>query len=128
MFGARLKEERLKIQLSQEKLADYLDVQKNTIWNWEKEKSYPNALQIMDFLDLGLDIQYILTGSRSEQFVNRQSMKAELPESVSGSLTPDEQTLLDHYRQATPESRHIILTVAQTQEKKADRIEIGKVG
>lgn len=41
MFGARLKEERLKIQLSQEKLADYLDVQKNTIWNWEKENLIP---------------------------------------------------------------------------------------
>lgn len=62
MFGSRLKEERLKIQLSQEDLAERLGVKKNTVWNWENEKSYPNALQIMDFLDFGLDVQYILTG------------------------------------------------------------------
>ena len=64
MFGLRLKEERLKNQLSQEDLADKLDVKKNTVWNWENEKSYPNALQIMDFLDFGFDVQYILTGKR----------------------------------------------------------------
>lgn len=64
MFGQRLKEERLKNQLSQEDLADKLDVKKNTVWNWENEKSYPNALQIMDFLDFGFDVQYILTGKR----------------------------------------------------------------
>lgn len=64
MFGTRLREERLKNQLSQEELAARLDVKKNTVWNWENEKSYPNALQIMDFLDFGFDIQYILTGKR----------------------------------------------------------------
>lgn len=65
MFGSRLKEERQKAQLSQEDLAARLDVKKNTVWNWENEKSYPNALQIMDFLDFGLDIQYILTGKHN---------------------------------------------------------------
>lgn len=64
MFGQRLKEERIKNQLSQEDLADKLDVKKNTVWNWENEKSYPNALQIMDFLDFGFDVQYILTGKK----------------------------------------------------------------
>ncbi|MBF0802932.1 MULTISPECIES: helix-turn-helix transcriptional regulator [unclassified Neisseria] len=64
MFGQRLKEERLKNQLSQEDLADKLDVKKNTVWNWENEKSYPNALQIMYFLDFGFDVQYILTGKK----------------------------------------------------------------
>ena len=62
MFGARLKKERLKNQMSQEDLAEKLGVKKNTIWNWENEKSYPNALQMMDFLDFGLNVQFILTG------------------------------------------------------------------
>ena len=66
MFGTRLKEERLKNQITQEDLAERLGVKKNTVWNWENEKSYPNALQIMDFLDYGFDVQYILTGSRSK--------------------------------------------------------------
>ena len=66
MFGSRLKEERVKNQLSQEELASKLDVKKNTVWNWENEKSYPNALQIMDFLDFGFDVQYILTGMHSK--------------------------------------------------------------
>lgn len=70
MFGSRLKEERLKNQLSQEELAERLDVKKNTVWNWENEKSYPNALQIMDFLDFGFDIQYILTGKRTKEVPN----------------------------------------------------------
>lgn len=70
MFGSRLKEERLKNQLSQEELAEKLNVKKNTVWNWENEKSYPNALQIMDFLDFGFDIQYILTGERQLQVKN----------------------------------------------------------
>ena len=64
MFGTRLKEERLKNQITQEDLAERLGVKKNTVWNWENEKSYPNALQIMDFLDFGFDVQYILTGKR----------------------------------------------------------------
>ena len=66
MFGTRLKEERLKNQITQEDLAERLGVKKNTVWNWENEKSYPNALQLMDFLDHGFDVQYILTGNRSE--------------------------------------------------------------
>ena len=63
MFGNRLKEERLKKQLSQEDLAGHLNVKKNTVWNWENEKSYPNAAQLIEIMKLGLDIQYILTGS-----------------------------------------------------------------
>lgn len=73
MLGSRLKEERLKNQITQEDLAERLGVKKNTVWNWENEKSYPNALQIMDFLDYGFDIQYILTGSRGEVSNNLNS-------------------------------------------------------
>lgn len=70
MFGNRLKEERLKKQLSQEDLAEHLNVKKNTVWNWENEKSYPNAAQLIKIMKLGLDIQYVLTGSTNVAIKN----------------------------------------------------------
>lgn len=45
-FGSRLLEIRLERKLSQEELAEHLDVSRLTIHRWENDKSVPNAHQI----------------------------------------------------------------------------------
>ena len=65
MFGNRLQQERLRFNLTQEVLAEKLDVKKNTVWNWEKDKTTPNAKQLMDLSAIGIDIVYLLTGLHS---------------------------------------------------------------
>lgn len=123
MFGARLKEERDKNQLSQEALADYLGMKKNTVWNWENEKTYPNALQLMDFLDLGFDVQYILTGTRSEQ--SRTDKR--LPEKSTPGLSEEEQELLALFRQSSELGRAVIMSAARGAEKKEAASAAGEV-
>ena len=83
----------------------------------------PGGDVLISLVNLGVDVGYLFSPVSNQQRIN-----TELLEPNSGSLTHDEEALLDHYRQATPESRHIILTVAQTQEKKAQTIETDKVG
>ena len=57
-FGARLKEKRTELCLSQEQLADSLGVTRQTIANWEKGKTYPDigsVIKLSDLYDLSLD-------------------------------------------------------------------------
>ncbi|MCI9585669.1 MAG: helix-turn-helix transcriptional regulator [Bacilli bacterium] len=42
MYGDRIKLERNKLNLSQEKLAEKLNVQKSTVSNWELNKAQPS--------------------------------------------------------------------------------------
>ena len=46
--GARIKEQRRRINMTQETLAELVDVHANTIRKWEKEISYPNAKEMED--------------------------------------------------------------------------------
>ncbi|WP_288804177.1 helix-turn-helix transcriptional regulator [uncultured Novosphingobium sp.] len=63
--GARLREERQRLGLSQERFAALAGVAKNTAINWEKEKSSPTAAALLAFAEAGADALYILTGKHS---------------------------------------------------------------
>ena len=75
---------------------------------------------------LGVNLNWLITGIGTP-FIEEQDTKTELSESTSGSLTPDEQSLLDDYRYSSETGKQAISTVAKAVEKQI-QIEAGKVG
>lgn len=65
-YGRRLKEERERIELSQEEFGHQLDTTKRTVVNWEAGHSAPDMfdLAIMG-MSLGMDTNYIIHGQRT---------------------------------------------------------------
>ena len=58
-LGKRLKEYRIKAQMTQDELADKLYVSRQTISSWENDKSYPDIhslLMMSNLFDVSLDI------------------------------------------------------------------------
>lgn len=61
-FSERLKSERQRLNLSQEELGEACGVKKLAQFNYEKGERTPDANYLIKAAELGLDIQYILTG------------------------------------------------------------------
>lgn len=80
-LGERLREERERLGLSQPKFAALADTTKQTLFSWEVGKTAPDGFQLAAIAAAGADIQYIVTGERSDM-----------------ALTPDERELLALYR------------------------------
>ncbi|WP_322037223.1 helix-turn-helix domain-containing protein [Burkholderia cepacia] len=62
--GARLREERTRLQLSQAAFADVAGVTKTTQGNYETNKRSPDAVYLAAIAEHGVDIQYVVTGRR----------------------------------------------------------------
>jgi transcriptional regulator with XRE-family HTH domain len=95
MIGYRLKEERERLGLTQEKFASLAGVQRRTLVDWEKGVSSPTALQLSKLADAGADASYIVTGRRS-----------------ADALTPTETVLVDNYRHTSKEGQDAIKRTA----------------
>lgn len=57
-MGEKLKTKRMEANLTQEQVAEALSVSRQTISNWENEKSYPdiiNVIQLSDLYSVSLD-------------------------------------------------------------------------
>lgn len=62
-FGERLCELRNKMNISQEELAELLDVSRQSISKWENDKAYPEMSRLLfmsDYFDVSLD--YLMRG------------------------------------------------------------------
>ena len=64
-FGVRLKEERKRLAMTQEQLANLGDLSVQSYRKYESEKLLPNAKYLGLIARVGVDIQYLLTGHRS---------------------------------------------------------------
>lgn len=51
-IGNKLKKSRLASKLTQEKVAEEIQVSRQTISNWENEKSYPDIISVIKLSDL----------------------------------------------------------------------------
>ena len=51
-IGKKLKNARIEAGLTQEKAAEKIDVYRQTISNWENEKSYPDIISVIALSDL----------------------------------------------------------------------------
>jgi transcriptional regulator with XRE-family HTH domain len=62
----RLKEERERLGFTQPVFAAQAETKKGSIINWEKGASSPTAVQLEALSKIGVDVQYVVTGQRSE--------------------------------------------------------------
>ena len=90
-LGNRLFEERTRLTLTQEELAKIGGVNRNTQRNYEKGERSPDAVYLMAVAAIGVDIMYVLTGSRNI--------------STADGLTPAESTVLANYRSLPEEDK-----------------------
>lgn len=63
-IGARLKEERRRVRRTQQEVADFAAVDRNTQINYEAGHTAPPADYLQRIEQLGLDPCYIITGRR----------------------------------------------------------------
>jgi transcriptional regulator with XRE-family HTH domain len=95
-LGDRLKEERTALGMNQQSFADRAGVSKTTQFNYEKGTRQPDAVYLAAISEMGVDVMYVLTGSRS-----------------LNSLAPDESSLLDNYRHLCDEQRDVVFKVSE---------------
>lgn len=79
--GHRLLEERKRLKMNQDAMAEAAKVAKSTYCNYEAGKRAPDALALAHLAQVGADVLYILTGQHS-----------------AAALAPDEATLIAAFR------------------------------
>uniref|UniRef100_A0A1A9WW59 HTH cro/C1-type domain-containing protein n=1 Tax=Glossina brevipalpis TaxID=37001 RepID=A0A1A9WW59_9MUSC len=109
--GDRLKSERLRLGLSQEIFAERCGVKKLTQYNYEKSERHPDAGYLIAAKALGVDLNYVMTGERSDEASALDVVRDE-----------EEANLLTAFRHIPSESRDIVQrTISALSEKKAAR-------
>lgn len=89
-------EQRRKLNLKANEVAKFTGIATGTQSNYEKGKRSPNAIYLKKLVELGFDINYVLTGGMS-------------------NIAESEEVLLDLYRKAPKEVQEFILGALQNQ-------------
>jgi len=89
-IGKRLREERMRLDLSQTALGAIGGVLKQAQINYEKGKRFPDASYLEAASKIGVDVQYIITGQRGTSLT---------------ALTKDEEELLTQFRAASLQAK-----------------------
>ncbi|AQZ99061.1 hypothetical protein B5M06_13180 [Comamonas kerstersii] len=90
-IGQRLREERERLKVSQERFAAIGGVQKRAQINYEAGDRTPDAEYLAGVAMAGVDVAYVVTGKRGD--------------TQAPQLTMEEQTLLHLFRDAAPAVR-----------------------
>ena len=65
-IGKKLKDARMKSGFTQENIAEKINVSRQTISNWENEKSYPDIISIIELSNLySISLDDLLKGDRA---------------------------------------------------------------
>ena len=65
-IGKKLKDARMKSGFTQENVAEKINVSRQTVSNWENEKSYPDIINIIELSNLySISLDDLLTGDRA---------------------------------------------------------------
>ena len=91
-IGARLREERERLGMSQPAFAAIAATTKQTLFSWETGKTAPDGFQLSVLAGAGVDVMFVLSGTRN-----------------ASALSADEATVLQYYREATPAVRRAAL-------------------
>lgn len=67
-LGERIKQERVRLGFTQDDFSGFAGKRKGAQVNWEKNESAPNANVLAAWSDKGADIQYIVTGTRTNAY------------------------------------------------------------
>lgn len=90
-LGKRLKEERQRLELTQQAMAEACGVSKRAQLNYESGDQLPGGGYLAATAGLGVDVVFVLTGNRA----------------AAGSA--EEALLLAAYRNASPEVKRVVL-------------------
>lgn len=70
-IGSKIKEARLRIEYTQEQVAESLGVSRQTVSNWETGKSYPDIVSVIKMSDLyEVTLDYLLKGKEENSMKN----------------------------------------------------------
>jgi transcriptional regulator with XRE-family HTH domain len=101
-FFGRLREERARLGLTQQEVADTANVHVKTVRRWESQVAIPLDAMI-PLLAIGYDVQYVASGVRSKN-INEVREKG-VDYEVAPGYSRDEVDLLRSYRALTPGQR-----------------------
>lgn len=96
-FGDRLREERKRTGLNQADFAKAGGVHRNSQTEYETGKTPPNADYLCAIAQIGVDVGYLITGTRS-----------------ASAISPDESELLVLAEQLTSDEKAVILTLLKS--------------
>ena len=97
-IGARLREERERLGMSQPAFAAIAATTKQTLFSWETGKTAPDGFQLSALAGAGVDVLYVLTGQRSQ------------PVPPQALLPEGDRILLDNFHAAPPQVRDGVKT------------------
>lgn len=97
-IGARLREERDRLELSQDAVAEHVGTSRRTQLAWEKGDQFPNAEVLRRASELGIDVLYVVTGQRSTP--------------IESALTREARELLANFDAADAQGRAVIVSTA----------------
>ncbi|EAB5080757.1 XRE family transcriptional regulator [Salmonella enterica] len=96
--GDRIREERKKLKLNQTDFAKLLDSSRSAQAIYERGESLPGSAYLIKMSELGIDVQYILTGHRTPL----------------ADISTEERTLVENYRAMDDAARLNMQTVSAT--------------
>lgn len=130
LFGMRLKNQRIKLKLSQEEAAEKTGIKRETWGKYERGIFMPGGDVLISFLKIGINVSELFAPSNNKETANKSVLRE--PVAIYNStylnqpLDKDEEELLNYFRSASTNGKFVILSVARTAEKKTD-IETRKV-
>jgi len=119
--GGRIREERERLGLTQSEMADICGIKMRAQRNYEKDERQPDAAYLAALDSAGGDAAYVVTGV--PQKVGAFAAYSE-SRGIDPDLAPDEQLLLEAYRDMKPAKRKALLAELLTG-KKANKSEGG---
>lgn len=70
-IGSKLKEARMRTEFTQEQVSEMIGVSRQTISNWENEKSYPDIVSVIKLSDLyDVSLDYLLKGKETKPMLS----------------------------------------------------------
>lgn len=98
-IGERLREERLRLAISQVDFAEKCDASRNAFLQWERGEATPNAGVLALMAGLGVDVLYVVTGQRAD--------------ASESTLASAERDLLQAWRNGSPDGRSALEAMAR---------------
>lgn len=114
-IGERLREERVRLALSQELMGESAGVRKQAQLNYEKGERHPDAAYLERLAAIGVDVLYVLTGRRAPA---GNGYAAAEPGPV-GDLSLPELGLIKGFRGLDAKGRRAVLAMIEALAKPA---------
>ena len=127
MDGERIKQQRLKLNLTQEQLGKILNTSRSNVANWENNQNYPSLDMLFKLSDLfGCSVGYLADQTDSINDDDGWIPKYEEPDSINLDEMSEIELLLYKNRNILTDSdKAIIKTIIEQRQKEIDK-ELGE--